>query len=109
MLTIHGMPNRSVTIPKAGDHEVEGCVFANVPPTSAVSMRGWVEAIRSFGYSVFARPKLGPEDDVDEDMLSHIFARAASHRLRQALTTPIPPAERPAHGAALASKELWRR
>lgn len=28
---------------------------------------------------------------------------AASHRLRQALTAPVPPAERPAHDAALAS------
>src|SRR5262245_26003885 len=34
----------------AGDRAVEGCVFANVPPGGAVSMRGWVEAIRSFGY-----------------------------------------------------------
>jgi uncharacterized protein len=65
----------------AGDREVEGCVFANVPPGGAVSMRGWVEAIRSFGYAVFARPKLGPEDDVDADMLAHIEARLASHLL----------------------------
>lgn len=67
----------------AGDHEVEGCVFANVPPGGAVSMRGWIEAIRSFGYAVFARPKLGPEDDVDADMLAHIHERAGSHRLRR--------------------------
>ena len=67
----------------AGDREVEGCVFANVPPGGAVSMRGWVEAIRSFGYAVFARPKLGPDDDVDADMLAHIEARMASHRLHR--------------------------
>lgn len=30
---------------------------------------------------------------------------AASHRLRQALTAPVPPAERPAHDAALASSQ----
>jgi len=30
---------------------------------------------------------------------------AASHRLREALTTPVPPAERPAHDAALASAQ----
>jgi predicted ATPase/DNA-binding CsgD family transcriptional regulator len=30
---------------------------------------------------------------------------AASHQLRQALTTPLPPAERPAHDAALASAQ----
>ena len=65
----------------SGDREVEGCVFANVPPGGAVSMRGWIEAIRSFGYAVFARPKLGPEDDIDADMLEHIAARAKTHRL----------------------------
>ncbi|MFZ0161771.1 MAG: NYN domain-containing protein [Kineosporiaceae bacterium] len=63
--------------------EVEGCVFANVPPGSATQMRGWIEAIRSFGYAVFARPKLGPEDDIDADMLVHIERRAADHRLRR--------------------------
>ena len=67
----------------AGDHEVEGCVFANVPPGGAVSMRGWIEAIRSFGYAVFARPKLGPDDDIDADMLAHIDRRAQTHRLRR--------------------------
>ena len=30
---------------------------------------------------------------------------AASHRLRQALATPVPPAERPTHDAALASAQ----
>jgi uncharacterized protein len=69
----------------AEDREVEGCVFANVPPGAAVTMRGWVEAIRSFGYAVFARPKLGPDDDVDEDMLRHIWERARTHRLRRLL------------------------
>ena len=70
-------------VTEAGSREVEGCVFANVPPGGAVSMRGWVEAIRSFGYAVFARPKLGPEDDVDADMLAHIELRASSHRLHR--------------------------
>ena len=65
------------------DRDVEGCVFANVPAGGAVSMRGWVEAIRSFGYAVFARPKLGPEDDVDDDMVAHIELRAAERRLRR--------------------------
>jgi uncharacterized protein len=67
----------------AGDHEVEGAVFANVPPGGAATMRGWVEAIRSFGYAVFARPKLGPLDDVDEDMLRHIAERARTHNLHR--------------------------
>jgi uncharacterized protein len=65
------------------DREVEGCVFANVPPGAAATMRGWVEAIRSFGYAVFARPKLGPGDDIDADMLAHIAAREHSHRLHR--------------------------
>src|SRR3954453_10961166 len=67
----------------AGDREGEGTVFANVPPGGAVSMRGWIEAIRSFGYDVFARPKLGPDDDVDADMLDHIHLRARTHRLHR--------------------------
>lgn len=67
----------------AGDREVEGAVFANVPPGGAATMRGWVEAIRSFGYAVFARPKLAAGDDVDADMLRHIHDRARTHRLRR--------------------------
>jgi uncharacterized protein len=67
----------------AADREVEGAVFANVPPGGAATMRGWVEAIRSFGYAVFARPKLGPLDDVDDDMLRHIHDRAQTHRLHR--------------------------
>jgi uncharacterized protein len=67
----------------AGDRDVEGTVFANVPAGGAVSMRGWIEAIRSFGYDVFARPKLGPDDDVDDDMVAHIHRRAATHRLHR--------------------------
>jgi uncharacterized protein len=67
----------------AADREVEGAVFANVPPGGAATMRGWVEAIRSFGYAVFARPKLNAADDVDDDMLAHIAERARTHHLRR--------------------------
>ena len=67
----------------AGDREVEGCVFANVPPGAAATMRGWVEAIRSFGYAVFARPKLAAGDDVDDDMLRHIEERRRTHQLHR--------------------------
>jgi uncharacterized protein len=67
----------------AADREVEGAVFANVPPGGAATMRGWVEAIRSFGYAVFARPKLNASDDVDDDMLAHIAERARTHKLRR--------------------------
>lgn len=63
--------------------EVEGCVFANVPPAIATTMRGWVEAIRGFGFAVFAKPKLAHDDDIDDDMLRHIADRGRSHRLRR--------------------------
>ncbi|SFP69009.1 uncharacterized protein SAMN05660464_3940 [Geodermatophilus dictyosporus] len=62
--------------------EVEACVFANIPPVVG-SMRGWVEALRGFGYAVFARPKQQPDDDIDQDMLDHIDVRSHSHRLRR--------------------------
>jgi uncharacterized protein len=67
----------------AGGRDVEGCVFANVPPAIATTMRGWVEAIRGFGFAVFAKPKLAHDDDIDDEMLRHIHARAESHRLRR--------------------------
>jgi uncharacterized protein len=63
--------------------EVEGCVFANVPPAIATTMRGWVEAIRGFGYAVFAKPKLVHDDDIDAEMLRHIHSRSQTHRLRR--------------------------
>jgi uncharacterized protein len=65
-----------------GAPEVEACVFANIPPQPGTLQR-WVEALRGFGYSVFARPKSQPDDDIDQDMLDHIAVRAHSHRLRR--------------------------
>ncbi|KQS67058.1 hypothetical protein ASG41_11035 [Modestobacter sp. Leaf380] len=66
-----------------GADDVEACVFANVPPQHVTTLRGWVEALRSFGYSVFARPKSRPDDDIDQSMLDHIEVRAHSHQLRR--------------------------
>ena len=60
-----------------GAPEVEACVFANIPPAPGTLQR-WVEALRGFGYSVFARPKSQPDDDIDQDMLDHIAVRAHS-------------------------------
>jgi putative heme uptake system protein len=71
--------------PAAGDGnvpEVEACVFANIPPAPGTLQR-WVEALRGFGYAVFARPKTQPDDDIDQAMLDHIAVRAHSHRLRR--------------------------
>ncbi len=62
--------------------EVEACVFANIPPVVG-SLQRWVEALRGFGYAVFARPKSQPDDDIDQAMLDHIEVRAHSHRLRR--------------------------
>ncbi len=66
-----------------GADDVEACVFANVPPQHVTTLRGWVEALRSFGYSVFARPKSRPDDDIDQSMLDHIAVRSHSHELRR--------------------------
>jgi uncharacterized protein len=72
----------------AGDHgapdapDVEACVFANIPPVVG-SLQRWVEALRNFGFAVFARPKTQPDDDIDQDMLDHIAVRQHSHRLRR--------------------------
>ncbi|GHE09758.1 hypothetical protein GCM10011381_16050 [Klenkia taihuensis] len=68
---------------RGGADDVEACVFANVPPQHVTTLRGWVEALRSFGYSVFARPKSRPDDDIDQSMLDHIEVRANSHTLRR--------------------------
>ena len=62
--------------------EVEACVFANIPPVVG-SLQRWVEALRNFGYAVFARPKQQPDDDIDQAMLDHIAVRTHSHRLRR--------------------------
>ena len=62
--------------------DVEACVFANIPPVVG-SLQRWVEALRGFGYAVFARPKSQPDDDIDQAMLDHIAVREHSHRLRR--------------------------
>jgi uncharacterized protein len=67
----------------AGHREVEATVFTNVVPAAAAGMRGWIEALRSFGYAVFAKPKLHHDDDVDLDMLAFIGQRGDTHRLRR--------------------------
>jgi len=70
-------------VQSAQGRDVEGAVFANIPPGFAMQMRGWVEAVRSFGFAVFAKPKLADGDDIDDAMLAHITSRAATGRLRR--------------------------
>jgi uncharacterized protein len=65
-----------------GAPDVEACVFANIPQAPG-SLQRWVEALRGFGYAVFARPKTQPDDDIDQAMLDHIAVREHSHRLRR--------------------------
>jgi putative heme uptake system protein len=62
--------------------DVEACVFANIPPVVG-SLQRWVEALRGFGYAVFARPKAQPDDDIDQAMLDHIAVREHTNRLRR--------------------------
>jgi uncharacterized protein len=53
----------------------EACVFANVPRDAADRMRGWVELLRGSGFSVFLKPKLQDEDDIDRELLAHVRLR----------------------------------
>lgn len=55
--------------------EPEATVFTNIAPGTADVVRPWVEALRNVGFAVFAKPKVGDDSDVDEDMLGHIELR----------------------------------
>lgn len=55
----------------AGDGAVEAAVFTNIAPGSSFHVRPWIEAVRSAGYSVFAKPKID-NSDVDQEMLDLI-------------------------------------
>jgi putative heme uptake system protein len=55
--------------------QVEATIFTNIAPGAAQFVRGWIEAVRSFGFAVFAKPKIDPEDDVDDEMRHHIEQR----------------------------------
>ncbi len=63
-------------VDRAGDDEVEACVFVNVAPHVAGPMRGWVLWLLEEGFRVFARPKLD-DSDVDDDMVAHLRERHA--------------------------------
>jgi len=63
--------------------DVEACLFTNVFPGQAASVRGWVEAVRATGFAVFAKPKLAADDDIDAEMLEHIALRTGERPLRR--------------------------
>jgi len=60
---------------------VEAVAFVNVPPQLARNQQSFVHAIRSVGFGVYARPKLKPEDDIDDALVALVADRARSHRL----------------------------
>lgn len=61
-------------VDRAGDHQVEACVFVNVAEHVAGPLRGWVLWLLEQGFWVFARPKLD-DSDVDQDMVEHLRRR----------------------------------
>ena len=61
-------------VARAGDDDVEACVFVNVAPHVAGPMRGWVLWLLEEGFRVFARPKVD-DSDVDDDMVDHLRRR----------------------------------
>ncbi|MGV9794048.1 NYN domain-containing protein [Gordonia sp. NPDC003422] len=65
----------SASLPDGAAVEPEATVFTNIVPGSADVVRPWVDALRNVGYSVFAKPKLSDDSDVDPDMLDHIALR----------------------------------
>jgi putative heme uptake system protein len=63
-------------VERLGEGEVpEACVFSNIPTDGAERLRGWVDALRNTGYSVFLKPKIESDDDIDEDLLAHVLRR----------------------------------
>lgn len=61
-------------VERAGDDDVEACVFINVAPHVAGPLRGWVLWLLEEGFRVFARPKV-EDSDVDDDMVAHLRMR----------------------------------
>ena len=63
--------------------EVEACVFTNIGPDAAQRVRPWINAIRTQGFAVFAKPKEAPEDDIDDDLIRHLRTRYAEGGLAE--------------------------
>lgn len=59
---------------QVGD-ECEAAVFVNVPVHLADRLTGWVQWLTRTGYRVFAKPKVEPTDDIDDDMVACITSR----------------------------------
>ena len=65
--------------------QAEAALFINVPPDSAASIAPFVHAVRSFGFAVFARPKIDGLGDIDDDMLGHLRARHSEGLLAEVI------------------------
>jgi uncharacterized protein len=61
---------------------VEAQIFVNVPPPLVRSLQGFVHAVRSAGFAVFARPKLDEHDDIDDALAAHVEDRSRSQAPR---------------------------
>lgn len=54
------------------DDRLEISVFVNVNPDQPQALQGWIAFLQSIGIRVFAKPKTGPMDDIDEAMVDYI-------------------------------------
>ncbi len=57
------------------DAEAEAAIFVNVPAEGARTMTPFVHTMRTLGFSVFAKPKLAPGDDIDDELCGHVLHR----------------------------------
>ncbi|MGZ8758760.1 MAG: OST-HTH/LOTUS domain-containing protein, partial [Aeromicrobium sp.] len=64
---------------------VEACVLTNVAPDAADRMQPWINAVRTHGFAVFAKPKLHPDDDIDAAMIEHLHQRQVEGGLTEVI------------------------
>jgi putative heme uptake system protein len=62
---------------------VEACLFVNVPPHMAKLQQPFVHAVRTAGFSVFAKPKVDESDDIDDALVTFVRQKAQTHRLTE--------------------------
>ena len=68
----------------------QGAIFTNITPGSSEVIRPWIDAVRNVGFSVFAKPKITDDTDIDDDMcqflndnkntLAHVIVASADGR-----------------------------
>lgn len=77
VMLLQWMRDRAEQASKDTGDEVlaEACVFINVTNGSIERIRPWVDGLRRSGFAVFARPKIKPTSDIDDDLLAHVVRR----------------------------------